>query len=201
MDIHEKDAHSKGFKTVAGVDEAGRGPLAGPVVAAAVVFPFPPPLDLGIKASKALTSGARKKILLDIYRTATSVGVGIVWPVEIDRINILKASLKAMELAIERLSVKPDMILVDGNFPINTDTPQRPIISGDALSVSIAAASIVAKTARDTIMESYHRLYPHYNFISNKGYPTKEHLSALNAHGPTPIHRKTFRGVMKDLFS
>jgi len=201
MDIHEKDAHSKGFKTVAGVDEAGRGPLAGPVVAAAVVFPFPPPLDLGIKDSKALTSGARKKILLDIYRTATSVGVGIVWPVEIDRINILKASLKAMELAIERLSVKPDMILVDGNFPINTDTPQRPIISGDALSVSIAAASIVAKTARDTIMESYHRLYPHYNFISNKGYPTKEHLSALNAHGPTPIHRKTFRGVMKDLFS
>jgi len=201
MDIHEKDAHSKGFKTVAGVDEAGRGPLAGPVVAAAVVFPFPPPLDLGIKDSKALTSGAREKILLDIYRTATSVGVGIVWPVEIDRINILKASLKAMELAIERLSVKPDMILVDGNFPINTDTPQRPIISGDALSVSIAAASIVAKTARDTIMESYHRLYPHYNFISNKGYPTKEHLSALNAHGPTPIHRKTFRGVMKDLFS
>jgi len=201
MDIHEKDAHSKGFKTVAGVDEAGRGPLAGPVVAAAVVFPFPPPLDLGIKDSKALTSGAREEILLDIYRTATSVGVGIVWPVEIDRINILKASLKAMELAIERLSVKPDMILVDGNFPINTDTPQRPIISGDALSVSIAAASIVAKTARDTIMESYHRLYPHYNFISNKGYPTKEHLSALNAHGPTPIHRKTFRGVMKDLFS
>ena len=201
MVIHEKDAHSKGFKTVAGVDEAGRGPLAGPVVAAAVVFPFPPPLDLGIKDSKALTSGAREKILLDIYRTATSVGVGIVWPVEIDRINILKASLKAMELAIERLSVKPDMILVDGNFPINTDTPQRPIISGDALSVSIAAASIVAKTARDTIMESYHRLYPHYNFISNKGYPTKEHLSALNAHGPTPIHRKTFRGVMKDLFS
>ncbi|HEY4708014.1 MAG TPA: ribonuclease HII [Thermodesulfobacteriota bacterium] len=201
MDIHERDAHSKGFKAVAGVDEAGRGPLAGPVVAAAVVFPFPPPLDLGIKDSKALTSGAREEILLDIYRTATSVGVGIVWPVEIDRINILKASLKAMELAIERLSVKPDMILVDGNFPINTDTPQRPIISGDALSVSIAAASIVAKTARDTIMRSYHRLYPHYNFISNKGYPTKEHLSALVSHGPTPIHRKTFRGVMKDLFS
>lgn len=201
MDIHERDAHSKGFKTVAGVDEAGRGPLAGPVVAAAVVFQFPPPLDLGIKDSKALTSEARSEILLDIYRTATSVGVGIVWPVEIDRINILKASLKAMELAIEKLSLKPDMILVDGNFPINTDTPQRPIISGDALSVSIAAASIVAKTARDTIMESYHRLYPHYNFISNKGYPTKEHLSALDAHGPTPIHRKTFRGVMKDLFS
>ncbi|HBG47828.1 MAG TPA: ribonuclease HII [Deltaproteobacteria bacterium] len=199
MDIHEKEANSAGYRFVAGVDEAGRGPLAGPVVAAAVIFPFPPPLDLGIKDSKALSGRARAARLFDIFKEASSVGVGIVWPAEIDRINILKASLKAMELAVGKLSIKPDKILVDGNMPINTGISQRPIISGDSLSVSIAAASIVAKTARDAIMESYHRRYPQYNFISNKGYPTREHLEAIDIHGPTPIHRRTFRGVIKGI--
>jgi ribonuclease HII len=185
---------------VAGIDEAGRGPLAGPVVAAAVIFPFPPPLDLGIRDSKTMTHQARTEALFGIYRAARAVGVGVVWPAEIDRINILKASLKAMEKAVGKLSVSPDMLLVDGRFPVDAVMPQMPIIKGDSLSVSIAAASIVAKTTRDAIMDSYHAQYPLYNFISNKGYPTREHLLALDEHGPTPVHRKTFRGVIKDLF-
>ncbi len=200
MDLYEKDAHYKGMLNVAGIDEAGRGPLAGPVVAAAVIFPFPPPLDLGIRDSKTMTHQARTEALFGIYRAARAVGVGVVWPAEIDRINILKASLKAMEKAVGKLSVSPDMLLVDGRFPVDAVMPQMPIIKGDSLSVSIAAASIVAKTTRDAIMDSYHAQYPLYNFISNKGYPTREHLLALDEHGPTPVHRKTFRGVIKDLF-
>lgn len=200
MDLYEKNAYYKGMLNVAGVDEAGRGPLAGPVVAAAVIFPFPPPLDLGIRDSKTMTHQARTEALFGIYRAARAVGVGVVWPAEIDRINILKASLRAMEKAVGKLSASPDMLLVDGRFPVDAVMPQMPIIKGDSLSVSIAAASIVAKTTRDAIMDSYHAQYPLYNFISNKGYPTREHLLALDEHGPTPVHRKTFRGVIKDLF-
>ncbi|MBW7956583.1 MAG: ribonuclease HII [Deltaproteobacteria bacterium] len=201
MDLYERDARSKGLTNVAGVDEAGRGPLAGPVVAAAVIFPFPPPLDLGIRDSKTMTHQARIESLFGIYRSARAVGVGIVWPDEIDRINILKASLKAMEIAIGKLGVRPDILLVDGRVPVDMDIPQTPIVKGDSLSVSIAAASIVAKTTRDAIMDAYHLQYPRYNFISNKGYPTREHLLLLEEHGPSPIHRKTFRGVIKDLFA
>ncbi|WKZ31623.1 MAG: ribonuclease HII [Thermodesulfobacteriota bacterium] len=201
MDLYERDASSKGLANVAGVDEAGRGPLAGPVVAAAVIFPFPPPLGLGIKDSKTMTHQARTESLFGIYRAARAVGVGIVWPEEIDRINILKASLKAMEIAIGDLGVRPELLLIDGRVPVDTDIPQTPIVKGDSLSVSIAAASIVAKTTRDAIMDAYHLQYPLYNFISNKGYPTKEHLLLLDEHGPSPIHRKTFRGVIKDLFA
>ncbi|MCL4872689.1 ribonuclease HII [bacterium] len=201
MDLYEKDARSKGLANVAGVDEAGRGPLAGPVVAAAVIFPFPPPLGIGIRDSKTMTHQARTEALFGIYRAARAVGVGIVWPEEIDRINILKASLKAMELAIGKLGVGPDMLLVDGRVPIDTDIQQTPIVKGDSLSVSIAAASIVAKTTRDAIMDAYHIRYPRYNFSSHKGYPTREHLLLLDEHGPSPIHRKTFRGVIKDLFA
>lgn len=200
MDIYERDARSRGLMNIAGVDEAGRGPLAGPVVAAAVIFPFPPPLDIGVRDSKAMTHQARSEALFAIYRAARAVGVGMVWPAEIDRINILKASLKAMEIAVGRLAVRPDLLLIDGRVPVDTDIPQTPIIKGDALSVSIAAASIVAKTTRDAVMDAYHRQFPVYNFISNKGYPTREHLLALDEHGPAPIHRKTFRGVIKDLF-
>jgi ribonuclease HII len=198
MDLHEKDAWSKGFKAVAGIDEAGRGPLAGPVVASAVIFSSIPARDLGIRDSKTLTPSKREFLVFEIYKIASAVGVGIIWPDEIDSINIHRASLKAMEKAVAMLEIPPDFLLVDGSFPIGSGIPQRSIVSGDALSVSIAAASIIAKTTRDRIMDSYHRTFPQYNFLSNKGYGTKEHLEALKAFGPTPIHRRSFRGVVKE---
>ncbi|MBI5643894.1 MAG: ribonuclease HII [Deltaproteobacteria bacterium] len=198
MDFYEKDAFTKGFKAVAGIDEAGRGPLAGPVVAAAVIFTPPLPLSFGIRDSKILSASKRDSLVFDIYLKARSVGVGIVWPTEVDSINIHRASLEAMRRAVSSLAFKPDMLLIDGSFPIDTDIEQRPIISGDALSVSIAAASIIAKTTRDRIMDAYHLMYPDYKFSSNKGYPTKEHLEALSKAGPAPIHRRSFRGVRQD---
>jgi ribonuclease HII len=201
MDKYEKDAHSKGFFAVAGVDEAGRGPLAGPVVAAAVILPFPPPIDTGFKDSKVLSAKSRESLVIEVFRAARAVGIGVVWPAEIDLINIHKASLRAMERAVGRLCVRPDILLVDGKFRVDSTIEQRPIVSGDALSVSIAAASIVAKTTRDSIMAAYHQSFPEYNFAANKGYGTRDHMDAIDEHGPTPIHRKTFRGVMKDLFS
>lgn len=201
MDQFERQAQSEGLPAVSGVDEAGRGPLAGPVVAAAVILPFPPPLDLGFKDSKKLTQKARERLLMEVYRCARAVGVGLVWPAEIDRVNIHRASLLAMERAVERLCVRPDMLLIDGKFRINSDIEQRTIISGDSLSVSIAAASIVAKTARDAIMASYHHSFPEYKFDRHKGYGTREHMDAIDEHGPKSMHRKTFRGVLKDLFS
>ncbi|MBI4949204.1 MAG: ribonuclease HII [Deltaproteobacteria bacterium] len=197
MDFHENEARSKGKKLIAGIDEAGRGPLAGPVAAAAVIFAHPLPLDLGIRDSKTLSPARRASLVLDIYLNAISVGVGLVWPVEIDAINIHRASLLAMERAVAALSVRPDALLIDGSFGIAGAIDQKTIVSGDALSVSIAAASIIAKTARDRIMEAYHRIYPVYNFLSHKGYPTREHLSALSAFGPSPIHRRSFRGVVR----
>lgn len=201
MDQHEKEAQLKGFQSIAGVDEAGRGPLAGPVVAAAVILPYPPPLDAGFKDSKALSKKAREALVIEVFKAARAVGIGIVWPGEIDLINIHKATLRAMERAVGRLAVRPDMLLIDGSFPINISIEQKTVVSGDALSVSVAAASIVAKTTRDSIMGAYHELFPAYNFASNKGYGTKDHMAAIDEHGPTPIHRKTFRGVIKDLFS
>lgn len=195
MDSFEREALSNGYRLVAGLDEAGRGPLAGPVVAAAVIFTSLPQ-NTRINDSKKLTPKKREALVFEIYRKACSVGVGVVWPAEIDLINIHRASLKAMERAVSALSVVPDFLLVDGSFPTGLAIPQRPIISGDALSISIAAASIIAKTARDNMMAAYHELYPGYNFLSHKGYPTKEHLRALQCLGPAPIHRMTFRGVV-----
>jgi ribonuclease HII len=192
MDSYEKDALARGCRPVAGVDEAGRGPLAGPVVAAAVIF-SPSLLRLGIKDSKKLSPSRRNLTALDIYREAPSVGVGVVWPEEVDCINIHRASLKAMEKAVMALSPEPGLLLVDGPFPVDAlKIPQRPVVSGDSKSVTVAAASIVAKTTRDRIMAAYHPLYPHYNFIKNKGYGTPEHLTILRACGPCPIHRKSF---------
>ncbi|MBI5902181.1 MAG: ribonuclease HII [Deltaproteobacteria bacterium] len=198
MDSFERDAFANGYRSVAGVDEAGRGPLAGPVVAGAVVFEHPPPTGLGIRDSKKLTPSRRASLVIDIYRTALAVGVGIVWPGDVDRLNIHRASLLAMEKAVRGLGppdggLKPDFILIDGAFRTALDIPQLPVVSGDSLSVSIAAASIIAKTTRDAIMEAYHRIYPHYGFPGNKGYPTKGHRAALSTFGPCPIHRKSFR--------
>ncbi len=198
MDLHEKDAWSKGFRNIAGIDEAGRGPLAGPVVAAAVIFLSAPPDDIGIRDSKALTPARRDSLVFEIYRLASAVGIGFVWPDEIDAINIHRASLRAMEKAVSSLEIMPDMLLIDGSFPIDSQIPQRAIVSGDRLSVSIAAASIIAKTTRDRIMDSYHMMFPQYGFLRNKGYGTRRHLEALKAFGPTSIHRRSFRGVVKE---
>ena len=192
MDFHELEALAKGHHIVAGADEAGRGPLAGPVVAAAVIY-TPVLVTLGIKDSKKLSPGRREELNLSIHRLSPSVAVGICWPEEVDSMNIHHASLLAMERAVKNLCRRPEFVLVDGRFTLTGLTiPQKAVIKGDELSVTMGAASIVAKTARDRIMVAYHRLYPEYNFIQNKGYPTQEHRTALHAHGPTPIHRKTF---------
>lgn len=182
-------------KTPAGIDEAGRGPLAGPVVAAAVILP--PGCGLtGIDDSKKLSEASRKVAWETITRTAVAYGIGIVEHDVIDRINILRASLKAMEIAVSNLHKRPDFLLIDGNQGLSILVPQETIVKGDAKCSSIAAASILAKVTRDSIMERYHEAYPQYNFCSHKGYATKEHLDALREHGPCPIHRRTFSGVL-----
>ena len=199
MDFFEKEAWELGYKSVAGIDEAGRGPLAGPVVAAAVIFkPGNLPLDIGIKDSKKLSPQKREDLASYIYQEALSVGVGIVRHNEVDAINIHRASLKAMEKAVRALIPLPDFLLIDGPWSIEAlSIPQKPIISGDSLSVTIAAASIIAKTERDKIMRGYHYIYPGYNFMKNKGYPTQEHILILERIGPSPIHRKSFRRVAR----
>ncbi|MBF0119955.1 MAG: ribonuclease HII [Desulfobacterales bacterium] len=191
----EKQAKEKGFQQIAGVDEAGRGPLAGPVVAAAVILPEDISIS-GINDSKKLTSGKRESLYKKIYETAISVGIGIIDPIEIDRINILRASLLAMAIAVLNLNPKPDHILIDGKFKIPASfISQEPIIKGDNLSISIAAASIIAKVSRDRLMDIYHEEYPEFGFILHKGYPTKKHKQAIIKWGYSPIHRKTFKGV------
>ena len=179
---------------VAGLDEAGRGPLAGPVVAAAVVLPTGFPVS-DINDSKKLTSKKRERLFDHIYAHADAVGIGMIDALEIDRINILRASLSAMTLAVENLNPSPDFLLVDGKFSIPSEIPQLPIIKGDTLSISISAASIVAKVTRDRMMERYHQDYPQFGFDRHKGYPTRAHRDAIMQFGPCPIHRQSFRGV------
>jgi len=197
---YEAAAVNAGFARVAGVDEAGRGPLAGPVVAAAAILP----LDFsvtGVTDSKRLTPRKRSALYDDIYRAAISIGIGIVDPPEIDRINILQASLTAMAIAVDNLDPFPDCLLIDGNFPIApgifskppVQLKQQSIVGGDSKSVSIAAASIVAKVTRDRIMAGYHLDYPEFGFPGHKGYATKAHLAAISQFGCCPIHRRSFR--------
>lgn len=190
----EHEARQQGFFHIAGVDEVGRGPLAGPVVSAAVIVPedF---AGTGVADSKRLSPGVRKRLYEEIYLHARAVGIGIVDPVEIDRINIFQASLTAMCMAVGNLAPAPDCLLVDGQYPIGVDLPQKTIIKGDSRSLSIAAASIVAKVTRDRIMELYGREFPEYGFSSHKGYPTKAHTAAIRDHGWCPIHRRSFKGV------
>ncbi|MEN6422329.1 MAG: ribonuclease HII, partial [Smithella sp.] len=171
--------------------EAGRGPLAGPVVAAAVIFP-PDYVNTEINDSKKLSAAKREKLYGVIEKDALSVGVKVVDADVIDDFNILQASLQAMREAVLELSSSPDFILVDGLHRIPIITPQKPLVKGDNLSVSIAAASIIAKVTRDRIMEIYHRQFPQYNFLKNKGYGTKEHLNAIRQYGICKIHRKSF---------
>ncbi|MEJ2098963.1 MAG: ribonuclease HII [Desulfobacterales bacterium] len=183
---------------MAGIDEAGRGPLAGPVVSAAVILPQTLPID-GIIDSKKLSAKNRSQLYDEIYSHAVSVGIGIVDPAEIDRINILQASLLAMSMAVENLIPQPECLLIDGPFQISTHLPQKPISKGDALSVSIAAASIVAKVTRDRLMEKYDEYYPQFGFSRHKGYPTRAHKAAIAKFGYCQIHRRTFRGVKEYL--
>ena len=190
----EKRALARGFKTISGVDEAGRGPLAGPVVSAAVILPpsFHAP---GLTDSKRVAPKKRAQLYKQIYQQAVSVGIGIIDALEIDRINILQASLLSMVMAVKNLKPQPDYLLIDGKFTIAADIVQEAIIGGDSQSVSVAAASIVAKVSRDCLMERYAKDFPQYGFSQHKGYPTAAHKAAIRAHGHCFIHRKTFKGV------
>lgn len=194
----ENKAREKGFAAIAGIDEAGRGPLAGPVVAAAVIFPPDLTID-GIDDSKKLTPKKRDALLGVIYREALTVGIGIVDPEEIERTNILKAALLAMAMAAGNLCPPADCLLIDGTFPIASSLHQETIPKGDSRSISIAAASIVAKETRDHLMRRYHEEYPEFGFDRHMGYPTQAHKAAIAAHGVCPIHRRTFRGVREFL--
>jgi len=194
----EKILHERGYRYFAGVDEAGRGPLAGPVVAAAVILP-PNWNHSEIKDSKKLTEKKRSRLYHIIADNALSWNWALVEPDIIDRINILQASLLAMQKAIETLVVKPEYIIVDGLHPIATTIPQTPIKKGDNKSLAIAAASVMAKVVRDSIMQKYHIIFPQYNFARHKGYGTREHLRALRAYGRCRIHRKSFKVRLRSL--
>lgn len=182
-----------GWPRVAGVDEAGRGCLAGPVVAAAVVLAPDMRID-GLDDSKKLTPAARETLFEIIVADALAVGIGKGSPAEIDELNILHASLAAMRRAVQNLALTPDYLLIDGNCPIaDAPWPQETVVKGDARSLSIAAASIVAKVTRDRLMVRLHDDYPEYGWDGHKGYPTASHYAALRTHGPSPHHRRSFR--------
>jgi ribonuclease HII len=194
----EKALMAKGYAKIAGVDEAGRGPLAGPVVAAAVILP-PAFEATGINDSKQLTPRQRARWYDRIYAQGDAVGIGIVDAIEIDRINILQAARLAMVMAVANLRPRPDFLLIDGNVGIPADVAQQPIVKGDARSVSVAAASIVAKVSRDRLMHRYHDDFPQFGFDRHKGYPTAVHRAAIARQGPCAIHRRSFKGVYEYL--
>lgn len=186
---YERKYESKGY--VCGIDEAGRGPLAGPVVAGAVILPKDCNI-LYINDSKKLSEKKREELYDVIMDRALAVGVGMAGPGRIDQINILQATYEAMRQAIQNLSLTPDILLNDAVTIPNVDIPQIPIIKGDAKSISIGAASIIAKVTRDRLMMEYDKIMPEYGFARNKGYGTKEHMEALRIYGPSPIHRNSF---------
>ncbi len=194
----ERRLRAAGVEYIAGIDEAGRGPLAGPVVAAAVVLP--PDCDLpGVTDSKKLSARRREQLFVPIRRQALAVGVGIVNAAQIDRLNILQATLVAMTQALERLKVTPGHLLVDGITPVPVSIAQQTIKQGDSRSLSIASASIIAKVVRDRMMLVYDKRYPQYGFAAHKGYGTAAHRQAIAACGPCELHRKTFAGVREYL--
>lgn len=194
----ERWAHDQGYRQLVGLDEAGRGPLAGPVVAAAVALPHPCPID-GIDDSKRLDAGEREALFVLIHEHALAVGVSAAEPAEIDEINILRASLAAMsrawaQVAARRSELRGALVAVDGNqpAPLPRGIEQRTFVKGDARSLNIAAASIVAKVTRDRRMVAYHQDWPVYGFDRHKGYPTVAHREAIRVHGPCAIHRRSF---------
>ena len=198
MDYFERMYSLQGYKRIAGVDEVGRGPLAGPVVAAAVILP-----EEGIEErlfdSKMISSKKREDLFGPILSKALGVGIGTIGQEEIDLLNIHQATLKAMVLAVQDLPMAPDFILIDCPQNLRLPVSQKPIPKGDQLSNSIAAASIVAKVTRDRMMLEWHQKYPQYNFARHKGYGTKEHRKAIEKFGVCELHRKTFRGVKEYL--
>ena len=192
MNRFERNAYQGGYKLIAGIDEAGRGPLAGPVVAAAVILPWE--YEQGeINDSKRLSASKREKLYDIIWADALAVGLGVVEAAVIDEVNILQATLMAMREACAELNPAPDFLIIDGINSISLAIPQQTLIKGDSRSISVAAASIIAKVSRDRIMEIYHRQFSQYNFIKNKGYGTKEHLAAIREFGLCKLHRRTFR--------
>ncbi|AEB08627.1 ribonuclease HII [Desulfobacca acetoxidans] len=190
----EEAYRRQGIRFIAGVDEVGRGPLAGPVVAAAVILAsdsvFPRLTD-----SKQLTPARREFFDRQVRDQALAFAIQEVGVPEIESLGILSASLKAMALAVQSLVLKPELVLIDGPWGLQIQVQQQPIIKGDQRCLSIAAASVLAKVYRDRQMQAIHELYPHYNFASHKGYGTREHLEAIRRWGPCPVHRRTFRGV------
>ncbi len=188
---YEAQGHEDGYRVICGVDEAGRGPLAGPVYAAAVILPDGLVID-GLDDSKKLTEKKRDKLYDVIREKAVAYCIATASPTEIDEVNILNAAMLAMSRAIEGLSVRPDLALIDGNCCRNIPVTARCIIKGDSLSASIAAASILAKVARDRYMEELDALYPQYQFKKHKGYPTKLHYELLDAYGVSDVHRMSF---------
>jgi ribonuclease HII len=197
MKSFERNARERGYGNIAGIDEAGRGPLAGPVVAAAVILP-PDYEHAEIRDSKKLSPRQRERLSAVIQQEAVSIGIGVIEAPVIDAVNILQATLAAMKEAVLGLFPPPDYLLIDGLHRISLTVPQETIVRGDARSVSIAAASIVAKVSRDRIMEIYHRQFPQYNFLRNKGYGTPEHREAIVKYGRCKIHRHSFRVVEID---
>ena len=191
MKKFENEKREKGYKLICGVDEAGRGPLCGPVVAGAVILKKDEFIE-GINDSKKLSEKKREKLFDEIKEKAIAVGVGIVYQEEIDEINILNATKKAMKMAVENLEVKPDFVLIDGNQNVKLEMKSEPVVKGDALSISIAAASIIAKVTRDRMLIEDDKKYPEYGFAKHKGYGTKAHIEAIKKYGLCPLHRKTF---------
>jgi ribonuclease HII len=197
LEILERELRRRGYEKLAGVDEAGRGSLAGPVVAAAVLVPRGWVLP-GLDDSKQVDAETRARLETEIRRRAVAVGTGVVPAAEIDAHDILRASLRAMRLALEALPVAPEAVLVDAVRVPGVRLPQLPVVHGDALCASIAAASIVAKVLRDRLLEDLSRAHPVYGFDQHKGYGTPEHWEALRRFGPCPEHRLTYRGVVPD---
>ena len=187
----ENELHEKGYAVVCGVDEAGRGPLCGPVVAAACILP--PDVEIpGLNDSKKLSEKKREQLFPIIMEKAIAYSIGMASPEEIDRLNILNADMLAMRRAIEALSVPADIAVVDGNVARDLPIPAVTVVKGDAKSLSVSAASILAKVTRDHICMEDDKKYPEYAIAKHKGYPTKEHMDLVREHGPSPIHRKSF---------
>lgn len=190
----ERDFWRRGVTRIAGVDEVGVGPLAGPLVAAAVILPLEVSIR-GIDDSKKLAAPARERLAADIRAEAVAIGIGVVSVEEVDRLNTYRASLEAMRRAVAQLAVRPEQLLVDARYIPQIDIPQMPIVKGDARSYSIAAASIIAKVERDAMMHEMDRLYPDYGFGQHMGYGTRRHFEVLERLGPCPIHRRSFLAV------
>ena len=193
--IYEKELIDKGIKLIGGIDEVGRGPLVGPVVASCVILPLNYKLE-GLTDSKKLSEKKREKFFDILMKDAISIGIGIIEEKKIDEVNIYEATKLAMKDAFNKMEIKPEHVLIDA-MPLELSVPTTSIIKGDAKSLSIAAASVIAKVTRDRMMDELDKKYPYYNFKKNKGYPTKEHVEAINKYGIIKEHRKTY-GPVKD---